>query len=94
MLRSPRLAPKIAAITMNIGRRIVAFTVVAEMNIERTRFMTRKLKKIPVVLLPNLSTNHKANRFATLVLTSMLASTKERIFNHITGCPSWANASF
>ena len=36
----------------------------------------------------------KANLFATLVFTNMLARTKERMLSHITGCPSWANASF
>ena len=43
-----------AATTMNIGRRMVAFTVVAEMNIDRTTLMTRKLKKMPEALLPKL----------------------------------------
>ena len=79
---------------MNIGSRIVAFTVVAEMNRERTTLMIRKLKNIPDALLPNLSTNQSANLLATLVFTNMLARTKERMFSHITGCPSWANASF
>ena len=73
---------------------MVAFAVVAEMNADRTILMTRKLKNTPLALLPNLSTNQSANRFATLVLTSMLASTKESMFSHITGWPSWAKASF
>ena len=79
---------------MKIGRRIVAFTVVAEMKSDRTTLITRKLKNIPVALLPNLSTNQSANLFATLVFTSMLASTNERMLSHITGCPSCAKASF
>ena len=94
LLRLPWLAPKMAATTMNIGRRMVAFTVVAEMNIDRTTLMTRKLKNTPPALFPNLSTNQRANLLATLVLTSMLARTNERMLSHITGCPSCAKASF
>ena len=94
LFRLPWLAPKIAATTMKIGRRIVAFTVVAEMKSDRTTLIIRKLKKIPAALLPNLSTNQRANLLATRVFTSMLASTNERMFSHITGCPSCANASF
>ncbi len=73
---------------------MVAFTVVAEMNMDRTTLMIRKLKNMPPALFPNLSTNHSANLFATLVLTSILARTKDRMLSHITGCPSWAKASF
>ena len=73
---------------------MVAFTVVADMNIDSTTLITRKLKNMPDALFPNFSTNHSANLFATLVFTSMLASTNERMFSHITGCPSCAKASF
>ena len=64
---------KITLTPMNhpIRRRIVAFTVVAEMNIDRTRLMTRKLKNMPLALFPNFSTNQRANLFATRVFTSM-----------------------
>ena len=74
-----------AATTIKIGKSMDALAVVAEINAERTMLMTMKLKKIPRALLPNLSTNHNANLLATLVLTSMLASTKERMLSHITG---------
>ncbi len=79
---------------MKIGSRMVALAVVAEMNADSTMFMTMKLKNTPRAVFPNLSTNHSAKRLATRVLTSMLARTNESMFSHITGCPSWANASF
>ena len=75
---------------MKIGSRMVALAVVAEMNTDKTILMTIKLKKIQVAFFPNFNTNHKAKRLAALVVTSILARIKERIFSHITGCPSWA----
>ena len=83
-----------AQTTMKIGSIIVALTVVAEMNIDSTMLIMRKLHRTPLAVLPNLITNHIAMRLANLVLTSIEARTKERIFSHITGCPSWAKASF
>ena len=79
---------------MKIGSMMVAFTVVAEMKADRTRLITRKLHNTPLALLPNLMTNARASRLANRVFTSMDASTKLRIFSHITGWPSWARASF
>ena len=79
-----------AAITMNTGSKIAAFAVVAEMNAERIRLIIIKLIKMDPAFLPNLIINQSANRFATPVATSMLASTNDMIFSHITGCPSCA----
>ena len=77
-----------AQITMKIGSMMVALTVVAEMKAERTRLMRRKLHSTPLALFPNFMTNARANRLANWVLTSIDARTKDRIFSHITGCPS------
>ena len=81
----PECAPYIEAITMKMGSNIAAFAVVAEMNAESTRFIRMKLIKIDDALFPNLIMNHSANRFATPVATSMLASTNDIIFSHMTG---------
>ena len=83
-----------AQITMKMGSMMVAFTVVAEMKAESTRLMSRKLQSTPFALLPNLMTKANARRFAKRVFTSIEASTKLRMFSHITGCPSCARASF
>ena len=64
--------------------------VVAEMKAESTRLMIIKLSMIPLALRPNFNTNHRANRLATCVLTSMLARMNERMLSHMTGCPSCA----
>ena len=79
---------------MNMGRSMAAFAVVAEMNADSTRLIRMKLIKIDDALFPNLMMNHSANRFATPVATSMLASTNDMMFSHMTGCPSCARASF
>ena len=64
---------------------MAACAVVAEMKADRTTLITMKLKRIPVEFLPKRMTNHKAKRLATRVFTSILANTKDNIFNHITG---------
>ena len=73
---------------MKIGSMMVALTVVAEMKADRTRLINRKLHSTPFALRPNLITKARANRLANCVLTSMEASTKLRIFSHMTGWPS------
>ena len=83
-----------AQTVMKIGSMMVAFTVVAEIKAESTKLMIRKLHKTPLAFLPNLITNASANRLANCVLTSMLASTNDRMFSHMTGCPNCASASF
>ena len=81
-----------AQITIIIGSRMAAFAVVAEMNAESTRLIMMKLNITPPALLPNFSTNQSAKRLAAWVFTSIEARTKERMFSHITGWPSWAYA--
>ncbi len=76
--------------TMKMGRRMAALAVVAEMNADRTTLMTRKLMKMWEAFFPNLRRNHRANRLASPVLTSMLARTNDMMLSHITGCPSCA----
>ena len=73
---------------------MVALTVVAEMNSESMRLISRKLHSTPFAVFPNLMTKARARRFANLVFTSIEASTKLRMLSHITGCPSCASASF
>ena len=79
---------------MNMGSMMVAFTVVAEINADNTRLISRKLHSTPLALLPNLMTKASARRLANWVFTSIDASTKLNIFSHITGWPNWARASF
>ena len=67
---------------------IAALAVVAEINADKTRLMIKKQKRIQPVDFPKRIITTKAKRLATCVLTSILAKTKDNIFNHITGCPS------
>ena len=78
---------------MKIGSNIAALAVVAEINRDRTILITIKLRIIDEAFFPNLKMNQRANLFATPVVTSILASTNERIFSHITLCPSCAYAT-
>ena len=69
---------------MNIGNKIAAFAVVAEMKAESTKLMIMKLKKTSPAFFPNFRINQSAKRLADLVFTSILASTNDKIFSHIT----------
>ena len=91
---SPPVAPYMAATTINMGSRMAALAVVAEMKADKTRLMTIKLIITPKEFLPNRNTNQSAKRLATCVLTSMLARMNDRMFSHMTGCPNCAKAVF
>ena len=52
-----------------------------------------KLKIIHDEFFPNCATSYSANRLVTCVLTNILASTNDKMFSHITGCPNWAYAT-